>query len=78
MQVMVRYFAMLREQRGRGEEELHVEAGTSVGMLYQSLFPPSSRGSMPVMYAINQVYVKSSQVLEAGDEIAFIPPLGGG
>ena len=74
----MRYFAMLREQRGRGEEELHVEVGTTVGMLYQSLFQPSAHGEMPVMYAVNQAYVRSGQVLQAGDEVAFIPPLGGG
>ena len=72
------YFAMLREQRGRAEEWLQVEAETTVAVLYRRLFPPGELGPIPAMFAINQAYVKGDHLLVEGDEIAFIPPLGGG
>jgi len=78
MRVDVRYFAVLREHRGEEEEKLEVEQGLTVAELYRRLFPPSSSGSLPVMFAVNQAYVESTHVLQEGDEVAFIPPLGGG
>ena len=33
---------------------------------------------LPVMYAVNSAYVDGGQPLQHGDEVAFIPPLGGG
>lgn len=78
MQVKVCYFAMLREQRGRAGETLQVEAETTAAALYRRLFPPGDLGPIPVMFAVNQAYVKGDHPLIEGDEIAFIPPLGGG
>ena len=78
MLVRVRHFAVLRERRGKGEEAVEVQGGLTVGRLYDQLFPPSSLGALPVMFAVNQQYVTKEYVLQAGDEVAFIPPLGGG
>ena len=78
MQVEVQYFAVLRERRGEREEVLEIEMGLTVAELYQRVFPPSDGGALAVMFAVNQVYVQSDHVLEDGDEVAFIPPLGGG
>ena len=78
MQVHVRYFAVLRERAGRGHSSIDVEQGITVGELYLSLFPATELGVLPVMYAVNQQYVKSDHLLREGDEIGFIPPLGGG
>jgi len=78
MLVRVRHFAILRERRGKGEETVEVEGDLTVGRLYDQLFPASSLGALPVMYAVNQQYVTKDYVLKAGDEVAFIPPLGGG
>ena len=78
MDVSVRYFAVLREQRGTDEERLEVEPGTTAQALYETLFPAGAAGRMPVAFAVNQAYVPGGTVLSAGDEVAFIPPLGGG
>ena len=42
------------------------------------MFPPSPEGAMPAMFAVNQTYVDGDHPLEHSDEVAFIPPLGGG
>jgi molybdopterin converting factor subunit 1 len=78
MRVVVRYFARLRELRDCASEALELDGPTSVSGLYASLFPPGPAGALPVMYAVNQSYVQPAHVLADGDEIAFIPPLGGG
>lgn len=78
MLLRIRHFAVLREHRGKTEESIDVTPGTAVGALYKQLFPASELGSLPVMYAVNQVYVDAGHVLKEGDEVAFIPPLGGG
>lgn len=76
--VTVLYFATLREQRGCSQETLEVSAGTSLGDLYTRLFPPGPEGALPVAYARNQAYAEPAEVVQDGDEVAFLPPLGGG
>lgn len=76
--VTVLYFATLREQRGCSSEQLDVPAGTTLGALYASLFPAGPQGALPVAYARNQEYASPDEPLSEGDEIAFLPPLGGG
>ena len=78
MQVHVRYFAVLRERRGCADEAVTLAAPTTVGELYSMLFPPTAGGALPVMYAVNESYVSADHPLDSGDEVAFIPPLGGG
>ena len=75
--VTVCYFAMLREQRGCFEEQLSI-AEETVGQLYDRLFPPGPQGQLTVAFAVNQAYVGREQPLVDGDEVAFIPPVGGG
>lgn len=77
-QVHVRHFAALRERRGCASESIMVPPGTTAGGLYLALFPPRPEGVMPVLYAVNRSYVKGDHLLADGDELAFIPPLGGG
>jgi molybdopterin converting factor subunit 1 len=78
MRVLVRYFAVLREQRGCEDEAVDVAEGRTVGELYAELFPAGPQGALPVMYAVNLSYVGAGHVLKDGDEVAFVPPLGGG
>ena len=78
MQIRVRHFSMLREQRGCSEETVEVAPGTTARALYLILFPPGPDGSLPVMYAIDAEYVDGDTPLREGCEVAFVPPLGGG
>ena len=76
MVVDILYFAMLREKRGRASEQLEVPVGTQVGELFAQLFPVA--GEMRVAYAVNQQTVGAEHALGDGDEVAFLPPVGGG
>jgi len=77
--VIVRYFAVLREKRSAdGEERVEITPGETVDALYARLFPPAPEGRLPVGYAVNREYVRAGRALADGDEVAFIPPVGGG
>ncbi len=76
--VTVRYFAVLREQRGRDEERVVLEPADTPATLYRRLFPPGPRGALTVAFARNLEYVSGDVELADGDEVAFLPPLGGG
>ena len=76
--VTVRYFAMLREQRGCVDEVVQVAEGTTVEQLYHDLFPAGPLGRLPVAYAVDQAYVGARHLLDGASEVAFIPPVGGG
>lgn len=76
--VIVRYFAVLREQKGREHEEVELLPGETAAALYARLFPPGPHGALPVAFARNLEYVGGGAVLADGDEVVFLPPLGGG
>jgi molybdopterin converting factor subunit 1 len=78
MQVMVHYFAVLRERAGCSSALVGVAPVMTVGGLYAQIFPPGPAGVLPVMFAVNEEYVGAEHSLKDGDEVAFIPPLGGG
>ena len=73
--IQVFYFAHLREERGCSSEEQSVEQGMSVSSLFTLIFGRTPNG---IRFAVNQSYVESTVVLLDGDEVAFLPPLGGG
>ena len=77
-QVTVRYFALLREKKKTDHEVVEFQDGQSIGDLYAHLFPKLSNGGLTVAFACNQERVQASQALHDGDEVAFLPPLGGG
>lgn len=76
--VTVLYFAALRERRGVSSETLSVEEGTTLGGLYAQLFDGAPEAALPVAFARNQGYADATDLLDDGDEVAFLPPLGGG
>ena len=78
VRVTLRYFAVLRERRGREEEELEIRPGTSVAELYAALFPAGPEGRLPVACAVDRAYVTGDHRLQGGEEVVFVPPLGGG
>ena len=76
MNVRVRLFAGLRERAGTGAVEVDVEEGATVGDVWPLLALGDEPGGL--LYARNRVYVERSEVVQAGDELAFIPPVSGG
>ena len=76
MVVRVRLFAGLRERAGTGAVEIDVEDGATVA----DVWPALELGDEPpgLLYARNRAYVEGSEALEAGDEVAVIPPVSGG
>ena len=81
MKVKSLYFSRIREALGKSEAVLEVEPGISVGELAHDLFSKDEYKELrelPLLYAINEVYVSSETTLQDGDEVALIPPVAGG
>lgn len=81
MKIRLRYFASLREIIGQHEEILIVHEGASVADVralllarYPQLQPIIERSAC----AVNHGYVPVHTALQEGDEVVFIPPVGGG
>jgi len=79
MNIGIRYFAILREQRGLTEETLATGAATP-SALYEELRArhgftlPGDR----VRAAVNDEFVAADAPLRDGDRVVFIPPVAGG
>ena len=73
--VQVLYFAVLREERGLDQETLSFDDSITVAALFELIFGRPPEG---FRFAQNQSYVFADSVVQDGDEIAFLPPLGGG
>ena len=81
MKIHLRYFASIREAIGQSEEVLIVHEGASVADVlalllarYPQLQPIIERSAC----AVNHGYVTVQTALQEGDEVVFIPPVGGG
>jgi len=75
MRITTRYFATLRELRGCASEAVDLPAGTTAKDAFSLIFPGLS---LTVAYAVQQAMVPGETALHEGDELAFLPPLGGG
>ncbi|HEY7851296.1 MAG TPA: molybdopterin converting factor subunit 1 [Ktedonobacterales bacterium] len=81
MQVLIRYFASLREAVGAAEETLDLPDGATVGQARALLADrqPTLAKLLPTCaVAINRGYAQAETPLSEGAELVFIPPLGGG
>jgi molybdopterin converting factor subunit 1 len=79
MHLLIRYYALLREQAGRSEESLQTSATTPAD-LYAELAAryrfTLSREQLKV--AVNSEFSDWSRKLVANDAVVFIPPVAGG
>ena len=66
----------MRERAGAGTLEIEVPDGATVGDVWSRL----GLGDEPagLLYARNRAYVERAEALQAGDEVALIPPVSGG
>ena len=74
--ITIRYFASIREKTGKSQEVIELNDNLSAGDIWIKV-----RGEpLPAntLIAINQEYVNATQVVRAGDEVAFFPPVTGG
>jgi molybdopterin-guanine dinucleotide biosynthesis protein A len=75
----VQYFALLRDQAGRSDEQVSTHAGTAA-QLYGELAARHgfTLGTESLKVAINTEFAEWSAPLAAGDTVVFIPPVAGG
>ena len=79
MNLRVRYFAVLRDRAGVGEESLEC-ASTTARALVRELIERRHLGleSPMIRVAINGQFVDDDAPLNEGDEVVLIPPVAGG
>ena len=82
VRVIVRLFAMMREQAGSDRVELELPAGASaadaIAAAYDAVAMPAATRDIPAVYAVNREQVGAGHVLAVGDELAVLPPVSGG
>ena len=77
--ITLRYFALLREQRGIEEERIDTDAGTAEE-LYSFLARAHgfTLAADRIRVAINDRFEDNATPLRDGDTVVFIPPVAGG
>lgn len=81
MQIRIRYFASFREIIGQNEETLTPHEGATVADVRAWLltrYPRLQTIMERSACAVNRGYVAPETALHEGDELVFIPPMGGG
>jgi molybdopterin converting factor subunit 1 len=81
VRVTVRLFARLRDIAGAAELSRDLASGATIGDVWRQLaneFPELANYERSISTAINADYAKMDQVVDDGDEIAFLPPVSGG
>jgi molybdopterin synthase catalytic subunit/molybdopterin converting factor small subunit len=82
MALRVRLFAILRESAGRETIDLELPAGATVADAIEELSRQPALGDllerMPARLAVNREIAAAATRLDAGDELALIPPVSGG
>jgi molybdopterin synthase catalytic subunit len=77
----VRLFAILREHAGRDRLELEVPDGTTAGSLktlVREAVPALGPYLEATRVAVNLTFAAADQPIAVGDDVALIPPVGGG
>ena len=81
IRVRVKFFAAPREAIGTGAIEKDLAPGTTVEELIEMLtdeYPVLRAYVRFISVAVNRVYAGMQTELRDGDEIACLPPVGGG
>ena len=77
--IHIRYFALLREERGISDEIISTDANTPK-QLYTNLAEQYGFSLLPdaLRVAINDTFKSWDAVLNENDTVVFIPPVAGG
>lgn len=79
MQITVRFFAAARELVGSGSLTQKLPDSATLGDLAEALYRAYPGLSlMRLRLALNSAYAAPEAELHDGDEVALIPPVGGG
>jgi molybdopterin converting factor subunit 1 len=83
MRVHVKLFAQLRDMAGTGDVDLDVAtaSGATVAAVWQALVGAHAALApfeSSVSCAVNATYARKHTRVNAGDEVAFLPPVSGG
>lgn len=81
MRVQILFFGMLKEFAGRASDTLDLAEGASVADVlrhYEGQIPRLKDALSSLALAVNQQYAGPDTKLNAGDEIALLPPVSGG
>ncbi len=81
MTVQLLFFGILSDLIKPGPVEMDLIDGATVGDVRARVVaghPEAASGTSTAMVAVNQSYSDDSCVLNAGDEVAFLPPVSGG
>jgi molybdopterin synthase catalytic subunit len=81
MRVRVLFFGILKTVVGKAEDAIDVPDGASVRDVlarYESKIPQLKESLPSVALAVNQQYAGPDTKLQAGDEVALLPPVSGG
>ncbi|MDB5080204.1 MAG: molybdopterin converting factor, subunit 1 [Chloroflexi bacterium] len=79
--VKLKFFAAFRETTGQSELDWPLAAGQTAGDVLESLvveYPALSGGVKSALVMVNRRYATRQTALQPGDEVAFLPPVGGG
>src|ERR1700721_3028695 len=81
MEIRVLFFGGLKDLVGTAGESLRVADTAKVGDVlrhYEAKVPRFADFAASLAMAVNQEYAGTETVLQAGDEVAFLPPVSGG
>lgn len=81
MQITVRYFAAHRDITGTASERIDVADGSTLGQIWDVLevrYPAFTPYRGRVLLACNERFGDETTPVNAGDTVAFIPPVSGG
>lgn len=81
IRVRVKFFAAPREALGKNEVEVTLSKGATVADLIEHLkaeYPVLRAYTRFLSVAVNRAYVGMQTELQDGDEVACLPPVGGG
>lgn len=81
MRIRVLFFGVLKDVAGCAAGEIELPDGASAGTVfehYAARFPKLRAMERSILLARNQEFVRASDPVADGDEIAFLPPVSGG